>query len=179
MILEPVWSLCSDCVDPASISFSNSPPIQICDPLDSMAGPDLILLLSNTTVAGAPGINGTQLIAILEQYTADVDALWMLLAAFMVFGMQIGFALVEAGSILTNLRSILMKNIFDVCLSALSWWVLGYSIAKVLLNSSLHGCKCFFFQWSLRKDTKFLCTKFRHSKFHKHQISPPPPGSGQ
>jgi ammonia channel protein AmtB len=47
----------------------------------------------------------------------------------MVLAMQIGFALVEAGSILANLRSILMKNVFDACLATASWWVLGYKYA--------------------------------------------------
>ena len=91
---------------------------------------DLSALLYNATAAQPKElVNATELAAVLKQVVVDVDSLWMLLAAFMVFSMQIGFALVEAGSILSNLRSILMKNTFDVCLSTLSWWCVGYGIA--------------------------------------------------
>ena len=108
----------------------------------NMSGLDLTVLLPNGTAPSAQGVNTTQLIAALDRYAADVDSLWQLLAAFMVFGMQIGFVLVEAGNVRANLRSILMKNVFDICLSALSWWMVGYGIAKVLPNACASLCVC-------------------------------------
>uniref|UniRef100_A0A6T1ZNL6 Guanylate cyclase domain-containing protein n=1 Tax=Eutreptiella gymnastica TaxID=73025 RepID=A0A6T1ZNL6_9EUGL len=66
----------------------------------------------------------------VEGVGKDVDALFTLICAFMVLGMQAGFAFVEAGSIVANLRSILMKNVLDVCLCTLSWWVIGYGLAR-------------------------------------------------
>lgn len=44
--------------------------------------------------------------------------------------MQVGFALLEAGSVAKkNTINILVKNIFDVAIGALCWWASGYAIA--------------------------------------------------
>ncbi|GAB5352999.1 hypothetical protein AAMO2058_000001000 [Amorphochlora amoebiformis] len=59
-----------------------------------------------------------------------VDALWALLAATLVFVMQLGFGLLEAGSIQSiNSQSILFKNLLDVAIVTLGWWAFGFSIA--------------------------------------------------
>ena len=40
--------------------------------------------------------------------------------------MQCGFALLEAGSVrLKNTKNILLKNVVNTCLSALTWWAIG------------------------------------------------------
>jgi|Transcript_27429 Amt family ammonium transporter len=85
----------------------------------------------NSQVAGAT--------ALAEGIGSDVDAFFMLVAAFMVFSMQAGFALVEAGSIVSNLRSILMKNVLDVCLCTLSWWIVGFGLARGRLSNAFIG----------------------------------------
>ena len=59
----------------------------------------------------------------------DADTLWMCLAAFLVFGMQAGFAYVEAGFIRTkNVVNILMKNLVDFSAGSLSFWLIGFAI---------------------------------------------------
>ena len=53
----------------------------------------------------------------LADIVGAVDTLWLLLAAFMVFLMQAGFALVEAGFVRAkNTSNILMKNVLDCCM---------------------------------------------------------------
>jgi Amt family ammonium transporter len=53
----------------------------------------------------------------------------MLLAAMLVFFMQPGFALVEAGFTRTkNTANILMKNLLDFSLGSLLFWAIGFSI---------------------------------------------------
>ena len=81
-------------------------------------------------------MNVTAISKVVDSLGGDVDNLFMLICAFMVFSMQAGFALVEAGSIVANLRSILMKNVLDICLCTLSWWLIGYGLARGRFQSS-------------------------------------------
>ncbi|GAQ77789.1 probable ammonium transporter [Klebsormidium nitens] len=56
--------------------------------------------------------------------------LWTLQAGIFVFLMQVGFALVEAGTVRTkNTRNIMIKNILDACISAVAFWSFGYALA--------------------------------------------------
>lgn len=59
----------------------------------------------------------------------SVDTVWMLLAAMLVFFMQPGFALVEAGfTRVKNTSNILMKNFMDFMLGSLLFWAVGFGI---------------------------------------------------
>jgi len=61
---------------------------------------------------------------------SDLDVLWLLFGAYLVFFMQCGFALLEAGSVRAkNTKNILLKNVLDACLGGLIWWTIGYPIA--------------------------------------------------
>lgn len=58
-----------------------------------------------------------------------VDTIWVLLAAMLVFFMQPGFALVEAGlTRAKNTANILMKNFCDFAAGSVLYWVVGFSI---------------------------------------------------
>lgn len=58
-----------------------------------------------------------------------VDTIWVLLAAMLVFFMQPGFALVEAGMTRTkNTANILMKNFLDFSAGSVLYWICGFSI---------------------------------------------------
>jgi Amt family ammonium transporter len=66
----------------------------------------------------------------VEGINLAIDTLWQLLAAFMVFLMQAGFAALEAGSVRAkNTKNILLKNLLDACLGAVVWWALGFPFA--------------------------------------------------
>lgn len=59
----------------------------------------------------------------------SLDTVWMLLAAMLVFFMQPGFSLVEAGFTRTkNTANILMKNLLDFMLGSLLFWAVGFGI---------------------------------------------------
>ena len=59
----------------------------------------------------------------------SLNNLWLLLATFLVMFMQPGFALVEAGfTRQKNTANILMKNLMDFSIGALTYWIIGYSI---------------------------------------------------
>lgn len=57
----------------------------------------------------------------------NLDVVWTLVAAFLVFFMQAGFAMVEAGFIRAkNTGNVLMKNLMDFSMGAIAFWVLGF-----------------------------------------------------
>jgi Amt family ammonium transporter len=59
----------------------------------------------------------------------SLDTVWMLLAAMLVFFMQPGFALVEAGLTRTkNTANILMKNFLDFMLGSILFFFIGFGI---------------------------------------------------
>ncbi len=58
-----------------------------------------------------------------------LDTLWVLVAAFLVFFMQAGFGMVEAGFIRAkNVCNILTKNFLDFCMASLAFFLFGYAI---------------------------------------------------
>merc|ERR1719198_1648965 len=49
--------------------------------------------------------------------------------ACLVFLMQAGFAMLEAGSIRSkNVKNVLLKNLVDACVGAIIWYLVGYGI---------------------------------------------------
>lgn len=59
----------------------------------------------------------------------SVDVLWTLLGAAMVFFMQAGFSLCEAGlTRAKNTGNILMKNLMDFCIGTPAFWLVGFGI---------------------------------------------------
>ena len=55
--------------------------------------------------------------------------LWMLLSGILVFFMQAGFTLVESGMTASkNAVNIAMKNMLDICVGTLTYWLVGYSL---------------------------------------------------
>lgn len=65
---------------------------------------------------------------------SSLDTVWTLLAAMLVFFMQPGFALVEAGLTRSkNTANILMKNFCDYMAGTILFWLIGY---KLMFNGS-------------------------------------------
>ena len=57
------------------------------------------------------------------------DTIWVLVAAFLVFFMQAGFSMVEAGfTRAKNAVNILMKNLMDFSMGAIAYWAIGFAI---------------------------------------------------
>ena len=73
--------------------------------------------------------NNIDIIASIGSLASAVDTVWVLLAAILIFMMQMGFASVEAGFTRSkNTANILMKNLLDFCFGALLFWLLGFRI---------------------------------------------------
>ena len=60
---------------------------------------------------------------------SSVNTIWVLLGAALVFLMQAGFAMCEAGfTRAKNTGNILMKNLMDFCIGAPTYWILGFGL---------------------------------------------------
>jgi Amt family ammonium transporter len=58
-----------------------------------------------------------------------LDTIWVLGAAVLVFFMQAGFGMVEAGLVRSkNAGNVLMKNVLDFCFASLAYFIFGYAI---------------------------------------------------
>jgi Amt family ammonium transporter len=58
-----------------------------------------------------------------------LDTMWTLIAAFLVFLMQAGFAMVETGfTRQKNAANIVMKNLMDFGIASLAYWAVGFAL---------------------------------------------------
>ena len=65
----------------------------------------------------------------IDSGLTGADLVWVITGAALVFFMQAGFAIVEAGlTRAKNTGNIIMKNLMDFCLGTIVFWVLGYSL---------------------------------------------------
>ena len=64
-----------------------------------------------------------------EQITFNVNVVWTCIAAFLVFFMQPGFAMVEAGfTRAKNAVNILMKNLMDFSIGTVAFFLVGFGL---------------------------------------------------
>lgn len=76
-----------------------------------------------------------------------IDTVWLLIASFLVFFMQAGFALVEAGFVRAKtVVNIFMKNFFDLSIGAIGYWAIGFGL---MFGS---GNAIFGSEWFLLRD---------------------------
>ena len=100
-------------------------------------------LLTSVVVGGllAQDSEGTDTEGAAEEVVAEVaaeeevaeisnlDTVWILVASFLVFFMQAGFALVEAGFVRAKtVVNIFMKNFFDLSIGAIAYWAVGFGL---------------------------------------------------
>ena len=73
--------------------------------------------------------NNLDIMTRLDYLVSGIDTVWVLLAAILIFMMQMGFASVEAGFTRSkNTANILMKNLLDFCFGSLLFWLFGFRI---------------------------------------------------
>ena len=122
------------------------------------------LLVVLVTIVTLPGILGTTVHAAATVAKADTSKLehamiastttamnaintaWVLIAAFLVFGMQAGFTMLEAGfARKRETVNVLMECIFDTCLCGLLFYACGYAFMFSYGNGFI-GYHWFFLQ---------------------------------
>lgn len=94
---------------------------------------------------------------------AGADTIWIAVCTFLIFIMQTGFALIEAGSTrYKNYNVTVIRNVLDICTSTIFWWLWGYAFAfgetrgRIIGTTFFAGDKLetttqfnnWFFQWA-------------------------------
>ncbi|MFH1638852.1 MAG: ammonium transporter [Chloroflexota bacterium] len=65
----------------------------------------------------------------VAEIVMSVNTMWVLFTGFLVFFMQLGFGMLEAGLIrVKNVTNIMVKNILDFCIASIAFWAVGYAL---------------------------------------------------
>jgi ammonium transporter, Amt family len=81
----------------------------------------------------------------IEAVQKNADFVWTLMAAFLVFFMQAGFAMVEAGfTRAKNAINILLKNLMDFGMGAIAFWAVGFGLMFGATKTGFFGTSDFF-----------------------------------
>jgi len=77
-------------------------------------------------------LDGAVLVADASDLADGVNSIWILVVSFLVFFMQPGFVLLEAGQVRSkNVATVAMKNMFDWSLGVLAFFVVGLGLANL------------------------------------------------
>ena len=80
-----------------------------------------------------------------ETNATAINTIWTLIAAFLVFFMQAGFAMVEAGfTRAKNACNIIMKNLMDFAVGSIAYWAVGFGLMFGASAAGLFGTSGFF-----------------------------------
>ena len=84
-----------------------------------------LLLMVSTN----PAFGSDEALSVTAETKKGLDTVWVLLGAFLVFFMQAGFGMLEAGFIRAkNTCNILTKNFLDFCMASLGFFIIGYAL---------------------------------------------------
>ena len=101
-------------------------------PAIAWAGDDAV----PTVLSNAEAVAGVQ---------TNLDYVWTLVAAALVFFMQAGFAMVEAGFTRSkNAINIMMKNLMDFSMGSIVFWAVGFGLMFGVTKSGWFGTTGFF-----------------------------------
>ena len=82
----------------------------------------------------------------VEQNAINIDLLWMLICAVLVFMMQAGFMCLESGIIRNkNNINVALKNVSDFGISIVCYWILGYGLMFGSSAGGFFGTDTFLF----------------------------------
>ena len=88
--------------------------------------------------AAAEEVMADEISAADVQY--NLDQTWILLAGFLVFFMQAGFAMLEGGMIReTGVVNSLAENFMDACVTGIVFFLVGYGIAYGTFDAGMDG----------------------------------------
>ncbi|MFB8788940.1 MAG: ammonium transporter [Potamolinea sp.] len=75
----------------------------------------------------------------------SIDTTWVLITGFLVFFMQTGFAMLEAGLIRQRgVVNALLENFIDAAVTILVWWAIGFGVAFGTSAGGFIGTDTFF-----------------------------------
>jgi Amt family ammonium transporter len=92
-----------------------------------------------------------------EDVQKNANFVWTLIAAFLVFFMQAGFAMVETGfTRAKNAVNIMMKNLMDFSAGSLAYWAVGFGLMFGASQTGWFGTDGFFFSDFLKEKDPWL-----------------------
>ncbi len=101
--------------------------------------PDLMSFRAHAQAAADPVLKGNDIVN-------PINTFWTLLGAFLVFGMQVGFTMLEAGFCRSRETvNVLMECVVDTCLCGLLFYAWGFSF-MFSHGNGLIGLNWFFLQ---------------------------------
>ena len=90
------------------------------------------LVVERTLALEQPPKALLDLASVKEELQTNINVVWTCVAAFLVFFMQAGFGMVEAGFIRAkNTTNILTKNFLDFCMASLGYFAVGYALIEL------------------------------------------------
>ncbi len=120
-----------------------------------------LLLLTAGTVFGADEVVKITVesnAAAVKSVQTNLNYVWTLVAAALVFFMQAGFAMVESG--FTRAKSacnIMMKNLLDFAMGSLAFWAIGFGLMFGATTTGLFGTTDFFLSgWTGPKGDQWI-----------------------
>ena len=90
----------------------------------------------------------------VDDVQSNLNIVWTCVAAFLVFFMQAGFAMVETGfTRAKNVVNIIMKNLMDYAIGSLAFFMIGFGIMFGSNGTGWFGTSDFFLNWIPYGDT--------------------------
>ncbi len=120
----------------------------------------LLLLTAGTAIAADEVVKITveSNAAAVKAVQTNLNYVWTLIAAALVFFMQAGFAMVESG--FTRAKSacnIMMKNLLDFAMGSLAFWAIGFGLMFGATTTGLFGTTDFFLSgWTGPKGDQWI-----------------------
>lgn len=119
-------------------------------PLALRCAPFLVVALPGGVLAAESALDITDVVM-------NLNTVWLMVAAALVFFMQAGFALLEGGmSRSKNSVNVIMKNYMDACAGGLIFWLLGYGLMFGANPTGWFGTDLFMPQSGEAWDWSFL-----------------------
>jgi Amt family ammonium transporter len=112
----------------------------------------ILILLAGSSVLWAQDPEPTALSnkEAIDMVQNHANYLWTLIAAALVFFMQAGFAMVEAGfTRAKNAINIMMKNLMDFSIGTMAFWAIGFGLMFGVSKTGWFGASGFFLSDSL------------------------------
>ena len=89
----------------------------------------IIAIIALLIVAPVHADDGSASAQAVTDLSTDLNTLWTLLAGFLVFFMQAGFALVETGFTRNkNVAHTMLMNMMVFCIGAIGYWLTGFAL---------------------------------------------------
>lgn len=106
----------------------------------------------------------------VETVQTNLDSTWVLLAGFLVFFMQAGFAFLESGMIRqVGVVNSMAENFFDALLTGVFFWAIGFGLAYGTSNG-IFGTSLFFYP-GMNPDGSGLDAAYYVSFFYQYAFA--------